>query len=64
VTGLPNYPNVDMTFQPVGTRPCTDPRGRTMRDTAGAPMLLNVEATTPDGRPVSVAAADQEPPTP
>ncbi|MGI8693223.1 MAG: hypothetical protein ACR2JK_10030 [Geodermatophilaceae bacterium] len=60
ITGLPTYPMLDMSRQPVGVRPRTDHQGRTVRDVAGNPMLLNVEATTPDGRPVSEAAGDQE----
>jgi len=61
ITGLPTYPMLDMTFQPVGVRGRATESGRTVRDVARNPMLLNVEATTPDGRPVSEAAADQAP---
>ncbi len=61
VTGLPTYPMLDVALQPTGVRGISTPSGRPVLDAAGNPMLLNVEATTPDGRTVSQAAADQAP---
>ncbi len=60
ITGLPTYPMLDMSRQAVGVRGRRTESGHVINDVAGNPMFLNVEATTPDGRPVSEAAADQE----
>lgn len=40
-----DYPNLDMTLQPTGLR--------TIRTPAGETVLIDVEATGPDGRRVS-----------
>lgn len=61
--GRPTYPNLDMAFQPTGTRGTSIASGRPVLDAGGNPVLLDVEATTPDGRTVSQAAADQAEPT-
>lgn len=57
ITGLPTYPNLDMALQPTGVRGVTTESGHPVRDVAGNPVLLNVEAsvTLPDGSVVKVS---------
>lgn len=43
-----DYPNLDHSLQPTGIR-----KHPTARDALGRPVLMDVEATLPDGRRVS-----------